>query len=573
MTSISSHNFYADITLADNSTYALQIVDGSLTLDETRSPYVQADITIHTPAEDVSEKIDPRLNLRVTVTVLQHWEYPVRANQYRSFDLLLHERRFDHETGLTRIQLVSDEALLIDAGLVQTTPDTSAVNYQTSLRNIINNVVLSDFGAVLEYGTDDADFTVTEEAVNMFNNPRAATDMTSFVSGFGAATTRVATGGPTGSATFLRTAHSSGLGANGYIYQDVATDVRGLTMYVMSAWVRTSASGIQVNLQIHNRQDSTLLSQAAGPVFTLTPNVWTRIHVRWFSAASTNNFRAHIVNLNLVPSNATYDTTGWRLSLNTGTIGNVDTQYFDGATTSTYYTHSWLGTANASQSKRVPVKKRDPDALVWEPGVKAWDYLQPLIEAAGLRLFCNEAREWWLVDTNAYTVPGQINVAAAVNVTSATDTISRRAEYFDSVVVKYTWDDTEGISHTAYDSAGTFGGVTNLVEWDRPYPGPGAAQSILERAMGKGRTLDLEALSDYDATPGMSMVTTLPSTPIQTGVIASVTWNWAVEGSSHGLMRVSSRGLVDTPPNAWALAPTTRKWNTATGTWTTYINS
>jgi len=211
------------------------------------------------------------------------------------------------------------------------------------------------------------------------------------------------------------------------------------------------------------------------------------------------------------------------------------------------------------------------EPLVWEPGTTAWEFLEPLVQTAGLRLFCDEQRQWWLVESASYTVAGQVNIAAAENLTSGTDVISRYRDWYDSVVVRYRWDDTAGVSHVQYDSANPSGTKTLKVEWNRPYPGAGAAAAVLARAEGRGRTLALDALSDYTATPGMSLVATLPATPIQTGVVSAVAWVFAAEGE-EATMTVESRGLIDTPATAWALAAPGLAWNEIpVGTdWTEY---
>lgn len=207
------------------------------------------------------------------------------------------------------------------------------------------------------------------------------------------------------------------------------------------------------------------------------------------------------------------------------------------------------------------------DALVQQPGVSDWNFIQPLVQASGLRLFCDELRKWWLVDAE-YSVPGQIQIAEAVNLTRGEDVISRSdsRNWYDSVVVRYSWTYEDGTAGIAYDSAGANPSTkTYRVDWNTPYPGAGAAAAILARAQGRGRTLSLEALPDYDATPGKRLMATLPNTPLQSGVVSSVEWVVAAEGTSD-TMRVGSRGLIDTPANAWLLA--LGPWSAATGSWT-----
>jgi len=198
------------------------------------------------------------------------------------------------------------------------------------------------------------------------------------------------------------------------------------------------------------------------------------------------------------------------------------------------------------------------EALLWEPGVTAWDFLQPLVEASGLRLFCDEQRVWRLVDPASYKVSGQVNIAATVNLTRGEDTISRYGDWYDSVVVKYSWSDILNEPHVAYDSAGAPGTKTLVKSYDRAYPGAGAAAAILSRTTGRGRVLALGALADFGATPGKSLIATLPDTPLQSGVISTVEWSFESEGELG--MTIRSRGLVDTPDTAWVRQPEGYAW-------------
>lgn len=364
----------------------LTVKQARVGLDEGWAPYCQAEIVIALPESAHAEFLDPRDGVRVTIVTGQVWVYPPRAPQTRTFDLLLRERTIDHRSSEMTLLFDSDEAQLIDTALIGNTPDESRTVLASSLRAIINDVLL-DFGAGLEPGPADFDFS------------------------------------------------------------------------------------------------------------------------------------GH------------------------------------------------------------------PDSLVQEPGITYWDYLQSLVQASGLRLYCDELRVWRLISTSDM-IDSQINLAATINLTEGRDRISRHSDWFDSVVVKYEWVDSAGDPQVSYDSAGVTlggtggleyplhspggalfyssakitGGKTHLVEWNRPYPGPGAAASILARAEGRGRVLDLDALSDYTTTPGMSLVATLPDTPIQSGVVSSVEWRFAAEGNSNE-MTVGSRGLTDTSPYAWILADDFKTWD------------
>lgn len=210
----------------------------------------------------------------------------------------------------------------------------------------------------------------------------------------------------------------------------------------------------------------------------------------------------------------------------------------------------------------------DADAGVWEPGQTAWDFLDPLIQAGSLRLFCNEHGLWYLVNDD-FTTPGTVNLSYIQTVTNASDTISRESvEWYDAVVIKYEYVDVTGNTIVAYDSASTagFSKVLSLT-YDTAYPGAGAAARVLARAQGRGRVNDIQAVSNYAATPGMSCSITMPDVDTQIGNVSAVTWNYPADE-----MSVKTRGLIEVPPTAWIFTSSGIAWeDIAPGVhWNTY---
>jgi len=203
----------------------------------------------------------------------------------------------------------------------------------------------------------------------------------------------------------------------------------------------------------------------------------------------------------------------------------------------------------------------------WLPGVSAWDYLRPLVDAVGLRLWCDDRRNFYLADPIDGT-SGGLSISAKY-ATQATDVIDMERDWYDAVVITYSWRDAAGNDQTAYDTASAAGYSKVLaLTYDRPYPGRGAAAAMLSRTLGRGRQQALEAVSDYSAAPGMAITVTLPNTPIQTGLLSAVSWQ--VPGDE---MRLTPRDLIDTPVKAWAYAQAGVAWNEIpVGTdWTEYV--
>jgi hypothetical protein len=226
------------------------------------------------------------------------------------------------------------------------------------------------------------------------------------------------------------------------------------------------------------------------------------------------------------------------------TPGTELVPWFSGASTGGGYTYEWSDLANDSVSTRTPLVERAPELYVWNPGVTAWDFLQPLITPSSLRLYCDELRVWRLIDPATYAVPGLVAIAG-FNTTDAVDTIGRDdAQVFAlGVVVRYTWRDASGYTQTAYDSAGDPSKVI-VIDYARAYPGPGAAAAILARRDGSGRVQDVAALAQWPVTPGMEASITVPLTPTVRGKVTSVEFSLG----DDALMALGSRDLIDIIP-------------------------
>lgn len=197
------------------------------------------------------------------------------------------------------------------------------------------------------------------------------------------------------------------------------------------------------------------------------------------------------------------------------------------------------------------------ESAVWQPGVSAWKYLEPITASANLRLWCDELRVWHLAAPEKITTPGQATLAATGSVTSAQDTVDRDEEWYDGVVVTYVWTDSGGVKHTAYDIAGdaTSSKIMN-VTYDRPFTRPGEAAARLRKTQGMGHVLAVDAVTDLGVYPAQPASLSVPDTPTQTGYVAAVRWSLP-----EGTMSVRTRALVDTPSTSWAFGPVGYSWN------------
>lgn len=348
--------------------------------------------------------------------------------------------------------------------------------------------------------TADADTTAYWAVTNKLSNPGVETDLKGWMTGFGATSMqRVSnSGSPAGGAwaiLWLANAATSALVASpttGAFSCNPGTSYV-FTIYSYGGGARTASA----RLQFYAADGTVLISEVAGASQVLnTDGTYKRFTVIATAPAGAETMQGILYIENSV-ANEGYLADGAMLY-----EGNEVIPYFDGNTADTpQYDYAWSGTANASPSSRTPTVNRPPDALIWKAGVSGWDFLEPLLSQAGLRLFCDEKRVWRLV--LAYSLPQVIPLTPSLSV-DATDVITREDDtpWADGVVVRYVWDDRELGAQVRVDSAGS-AGKTLVVTYDRPYPGPGAAANILQASTGRGRVQNVDALIDYATTPGM----------------------------------------------------------------------
>lgn len=196
----------------------------------------------------------------------------------------------------------------------------------------------------------------------------------------------------------------------------------------------------------------------------------------------------------------------------------------------------------------------EPGSAVWEPGQNAWDYIDPLMNAAGMWLYCDEKRIWHLTTPNR--ARGNLLTFSTENASSIIETLSRNDRWYDAVHVTYKWRDTSGTEQVRYDTAQSPGySRVYSVEYNRPRPRSGAAQTLLDRMRGRGRVETIQAVANPTATPGQPLRVDLPVTGSQIGYLTQVQWNL-----QDDTMQVRSRDLTDAGANAWLLVPDGIAW-------------
>ena len=58
-----------------------------------------------------------------------------------------------------------------------------------------------------------------------------------------------------------------------------------------------------------------------------------------------------------------------------------------------HHAYDWTDTAEDSASTE---SSKNSQATVWQPGVSAYDWVSPIVQTGGLRLWCDESRDWHL---------------------------------------------------------------------------------------------------------------------------------------------------------------------------------
>jgi len=172
------------------------------------------------------------------------------------------------------------------------------------------------------------------------------------------------------------------------------------------------------------------------------------------------------------------------------------------------------------------------DASVWEPGDDSWGYLQSMIDAAKLRLYCDEQRRWQL--TTSYVTGVNRSVSYENDYLSMTQQTTLDGDFYSAAVVKYSWTDDANVQQVAYDTyvndRYNYRKVKRI-EYNRRYPGPGAAEAMVNRKDRQSVSRQLKIMNDYRFTPGDGITLTddvvYPPNDLRTvvGRIVGVSWS------------------------------------------------
>ena len=501
-------------------------------LDSARVPYAGGDLQLPMLDEATLAELDPRAGARVLVS------HAIDGGTPRTFDLAVRRLQADHRSKTVSLELASDELLLQMYRAL--TVDQGAREHETSARAICN-YVLDKIGAELEPGTDDADVTAAWALTNLITNHANDGNLTGYVPGTNAASVSSGTTSPKQGAAYVRW---QGV-ADGSTFLAVPisdTRVEAGEVFTYNAYLRSSAAAQQGRLYVQFKDSAgTVVGNGA-----LSPLVALATGTDWSELSLTFTVPEGVVSAQPYAVGSGVAGTTYAVDAITYYKGNEFVEFFYGSSpTDALYTYEWVGDVGSSPSTRTPIVERLPELFIWQPGTTAWDFLMAITVSAGLVLWCDEMRAWWLATPEHRTIPTLVSVSEW-NTRDGTDAIDVDDDETTptGIVVHYTWTDQNGDAREAFDSAGT-PERAQLVELKAPYPGPGTAATILARRQGTGRRQDVTTITQLATTPGMTAQVSLPAAPDTNGRITSVEFDMA-----EGFMTLGMAGFVDVIPGS-----------------------
>lgn len=539
--SVSTHEYTATL-LVDGDEHSLSIRrSGTITLDESSAPHVDADLDLSFPDEALQLALDPRQRARVRIDV----EADTSAGaQSRTFDLCLRSRPIRRGPGAyASVTLASDEALLEDYKALD--DDGTPFTLASSLRAVVNYVLNKAIpGAALEASPAvDSDITPYWPVTNLMPNPAVRSIVGNWIPGGANATLIRETGWGVGvipgsdpsvtTATFTSWTGDSGLGQGGAFPRtaDVVpyAPVREGTVYTVYCWALSNpGKTVRLAAQVFGSDGQVLSGGTPITTVSMAGDTWTLIKGTIRTPANASRLSPFVY-----AADGTQWTAGQNLRTTKWMIHEgeypVTVPWFDGATPEDdFYEYVISGDANASATTRTPkVDAADPEALIWAAGESALEFLRPLVQAAGFRLVCDEQRNWTLRDAE-YAKPGTISIREGVNLIDGSDVIDLdRGTWFDARVTVYEWEDRDGIRQRKVDSFSLNDPpiLVNLVTIEAPYPGPGRSAYAVARAQGRGREVTATVVADWRAHAEQSATIILEGAPTQVGKSSRVTFD------------------------------------------------
>ncbi|ROP64689.1 hypothetical protein [Curtobacterium sp. ZW137] len=544
--------------------YPLDVKTASITVDEGFSPYVSATLTIAHPGLTIMALIDPTATPRrtVTLTAVQGGD----ASGTVTMTLNLTARQIVAESGEVGLNIANDEARLQDYS--PASPQSLvASTYQASVRAIVNRVLTVALGATTTatvVSGVDVPFKTYADAQNLMPNGNFEVSSGQWTA-VACTLAQVTTWKQTGTYSLRITPNSTATGS----YASLALNLTPGQTYTMQAYLRVGVAltgtlnGDALKLQATATLSGVTRIVARSNAGTNTLNTTSVLTMTWTVPALAESSTVRLINgaTNSSANNLVYfDAVTIFEGDGTDTNGTA-LVYFDGDTPDTAeYRYDWDGDAGLSSSTRTALVQREADTLVWQPGTNAMEFLQPILQTVGLRLFQDIGGAWKLADNGYRDVSQQTRVAYGYNLYRATDLVSRTASqtddlplFADAVVLRYTWEDSiTGATKTASDIAAPAGFTKPYVLelTDTPFPGAGRAAYLLGRLKARTRQLVVVGAIDVNARPGQDAVITTLDGGVQTGYVDAITWDLGADEmtvTTKALIAVTSGSIGNAP--------------------------
>lgn len=534
---ISRHVYSAFLIGTPDVALSVRRAGSRIILDDASAPHVTGTIELAVPTMSTLVALDPRAGRRIRVRVVYT---SGNLSVTREFNLAITDRTLRLREGIVVVDLASDESLASD--FAPFTKDTTPYQHQGSVVSLVNYVLgRAITGTALQTGQPNPAIRALIASTNLVRNPRAARDLLDWA-GVGGTVGRLATGGPSVAPTtgYLQ-ANGSSIGIMRYLADGVA--VRAGETYRLGVFVNVgSGNTVAVDALVLDNNGNLILDVPQTFVASVAGGQW--LYTTFTAPANATKAELRVFTGSALAANAYMTVTGWRLS--PVTDDPTDTGYFDAETLDTSeYAYDPTGVLHASPTTRTPLINRAPDLLTWMPGTSAYDFLNPILQALGLRLVCDEARRWTLRD-EGYVASGALSIRHAVNLIDGSDRLSRTGGWRDAQITRYRWRDQTGAQREEIDAFALVTPYKRCVTLDieAPYPGPGRSAYGVRRAQGLGRELTLEAVADWTARAEQRITAVISGAPIQTGRTARVEFDLATDR-----MRIVTR-TADTASNA-----------------------
>lgn len=362
------------------------------------------------------------------------------------------------------------------------------------------------------------------------------------------------------------------------------------TTYTLSAWIRTN--GVMTGAGAADGRKVYVVGATAGTVSRLaeTPmapnqaNQWNQVAVTFTtpSLMDAGSFELRVLNGTTTANLVTMWVDDIMLVEGPGleTDNTSRLAYFDGDTVdgTAGYNYAWQGDAGNSSSTRTPIVDRAAETLTWSPGQSAWDFLEPIMQAAGARFTATYVPSgsgdptvpiFGAISSRYVPSTIQARIVEGANLYSVTDDVDLAAEFSDgtpmfadAVILRYSWTDTLGTEREAIDAYPTAGyGKPWYRELEEPFPGPGRAQGLYLRMRARASMLTI--VCAYDPTIAPARQVAITSSQIGGSAIGVV--DQVDHDPYAGTSTIRTKNTISYPTNAWVTKTT--PWSALTGTW------